>query len=156
MIDWTAVLAKLELEASDLEEMPKGAREQAIAEVEKIYGVEVLFEKDPQEVDQIVADTLERILKKKNFFQKREKAKKQNANNLPHVEIFPLDGVPEEFKQMLQDAFDNAQGKDPEEIFNEMLSKLYKNRNKFKPRPKGKDKGKRDDDDSDASRSMYI
>ena len=125
--------------------------------MEKTYGAEVLFEKDPQEVDQLVADTLERILKKKNYFQKREKAKKQSATNAPHIEVFPMDGVPEEFKQMLQDAFENAQGKDFEQLFDEMLSKFYKNRKNAKPRSKGKEKGsKRDDDDSDPSRSMDI
>jgi hypothetical protein len=135
--------------------MPKGAREQAIAEVEKFFGANALFEKDPQEIDKLVADALERILKKKNFFQKHEKAKKEKADSMPHIEIFPIDGVPDEFKQMLKDAFENAKGADFEQMFDDMLSKFYKNKNKPKSKPKGKDKGSKRDDEDPAG-TMFI
>jgi len=153
IIDWSAVLAKLGLEPGDLPDLPKGTREQAVADVENQYGVDALFEKDPQEIDQIVADTLERILKKKNYFQKREKAKKQNANSMPQIEIFPTDGVPEEFKQLLQDALENS-GTDWEKFMNDFMSRF--GNNKPKSKSKSKDKRSKWDDDDDPSRSMFT
>src|SRR5271157_1749931 len=155
IIDWTAVLAKLGLEPADIEDLPKGSREQAVSEVERTFGADALFEKDPQEIDQLITDALERILKKKNYFQKHEKAKKEKADATPHIEIFPIDGIPDEFKQMFQDALENAKGTDFEQLFDDMLSKFYKNKNKAKSKPKGKDKGTKRDDEDPAG-SMFI
>jgi hypothetical protein len=156
IINWNAVLSRLGLTPEETVALPKGAREQALAEIEAEFGVDALFEKDPQEIDKIVGDHLQRILTKKNFFQKREKerekAKKEYSNNLPRIEIFPLDGLPDDFKQMLQDAMDNGQGGDLKDLFEEFFTKFYKNKGKFK----SKDKGKGDEEDTDPSRSMYI
>jgi hypothetical protein len=156
IINWNAVLARMGLTPEDLGNLPKGAREQAVAEVEALFGAEALFEKDPQEIDNLITESLKRILVKKNYFQKREKerekAKKEYANNLPRIEVFPADGLPEEFKQMLQDAMDNGQAGDLKDMFEEFFSKYYKSKGN-----KGKAKDRKSaDEDEDPNRSMYI
>lgn len=152
IINWNAVLAILGLSPEDLLNLPKGTREQAVAEVEAENGADVLFEKDPEDVDKLVAEHLQRILANKKYFQKREKerekAKKEYANNLPHIEVFPMD---EDFKKMIQDAIDNGQAGDLKDFFEDLFSKYSKKGNK----PKSKDH-KEDGEDEDPNRSMYI
>jgi len=156
IINWNAVLARMGLNPEDLVNLPKGAREQAVAEVEEHFGAETLFEKDPQDIDKMVADTLQRILTKKNYFQRREKerekTKKEYANNLPHIEVFPVDGLPEEFKEMLQDAIESGKAGDLKDLFEDFFSKYYKSKG---GKSKSKDRNK-NDEDQDPSRSMYI
>ncbi len=156
IINWNGVLARLGLTPEDLVNLPKGAREQAVAEVEEEIGADALFEKDPQEVDKLVSEHLQRILNNKKYFQKREKerekAKKEYANNLPHVEVFPVDGLPEDFKQMIQDAIDSGQAEDLKDFFEDLFSKYYKSKGN---KPKSKDRNPSDDDE-DPSRSMFI
>ncbi len=156
IINWNAVLARLGLAPEDLPNLPKGAREQAVAEVEAEIGADALFEKDPQEVDKLVAEHLRQILNNKKYFQKREKerekAKKEYAQNLPHIEVFPMDGLPEDFKKMIQDAIENGQAGDLQDFFEDMFSKYYKSKGN---KSKSKDR-KQDGEDEDPNRSMYI
>jgi len=156
IINWNAVLAKLGLTPEDLLDLPKGSREQALAEIEAQFGADALFEKDPEEIDKLVAEHLHQILLKKNFFHKREKerekARKEYANLLPHIEVLPFDGLPEEFKQMLQDAMNNGQAGDLRDLFEQYFSKYYKTKGS---KSKGKDR-KIDGEDEDPNRSMYI
>ncbi len=156
IINWNAVLARLGLDPEELVLLPKGAREQAVAEVEEEIGADALFEKDPQEVDKLVADHLQRLLQNKKYFQKREKerekAKKEMASNLPHIEVFPMDGLPEDFKRMIQDAIDSGQAGDLKDFFEDLFSKYYKSKGN---KPKSKDR-KSSDEEEDPNRSMYI
>ncbi len=156
IINWNAVLARIGLNPEELVNMPKGAREQAMAEVEEQFGADALFEKDPQEIDTLIAEHLKRILDNKKYFQKREKerekAKKEYANNLPHIEVFPFDGLPEELKKIFQDAMENGQAGDLKDLFEDFFSKYYKSKGN---KPKGKDRNS-EDEDQDPSRTMYI
>ncbi|MFW9782298.1 MAG: hypothetical protein ACFFFB_08455 [Candidatus Heimdallarchaeota archaeon] len=119
-LDWLNIITILGLKS--IKQIPESKKEKALKKLTKLYGVEMLLNLTPEELDELVADQLRELMKKELTLNARRQEKlereiKAKAIPFKNGGIIPIN---------LNDLKDFDPDMDPEEIL-KFLSKKFLN-----------------------------
>lgn len=137
-LDWLNIINILGLKS--IKQIPESKKDKALKKLTKLYGVEMLLNLTPEELDELVADQLRELMKKELTLnakrqEKMEREFKTKAIPFKNGGIIPIN---------LNDLKDFDPDMDPEEIL-KFLSKKFLNDD---DEDKDDDKDRYDDDKS--------